>query len=171
MSDWIPAEDAEKIRQHVRYDPDTGELICIKRWHTVKVDDVMGTLCSNHIYARMFNYQAYVHQWAYWFMTGEVPDEIDHKNRIGTDNRWDNLRSATRTQNQANAVARKGKYRGVHRHTYTPKWVATVTHYGHKIYLGLYENEEDAARAYNAAALNIFGEFACLNNVEEKHGD
>jgi hypothetical protein len=54
-----------------------------------------------------------------------------------------------------------GQFKGVHLHK-EGKWVAQVVG-RHCRYLGLFVREEDAARAYDAAALEIFGEFACLN--------
>ena len=92
--------------------------------------------------------------------------EIDHASRDGLDNRRRNLRVCTRAENAANSSKREGGtsgYKGVYWHHGAGKWVAQVSPSGKTIYLGLYEDEEDAARAYDAAALEHYGDFACPN--------
>lgn len=85
---------------------------------------------------------------------------VDHANRNGLDNRRENLRVATQSQNLANASDRKrsGPYRGVHKHG--RKWRAVV---GQNEYAGSYDTPEEAAHAYDEAALAKWGEFARPN--------
>lgn len=91
---------------------------------------------------------------------------IDHINLNGLDNRRCNLRHATHSQNLANLGIDKNNtsgFKGVHFCKQTGKWRAVV-HFDNKAKrLGRFENKEDAARAYDAAALEIFGEFARTN--------
>jgi hypothetical protein len=94
---------------------------------------------------------------------------VDHKNGIGIDNRRENLRLATHSQNMANRrksqMARPARicsqYKGVA--YYRGKWQAFV---GGE-YLGRFTSEEEAARVYDAAARIKWGEFARLNFPEE----
>ena len=89
---------------------------------------------------------------------------VDHIDRDGLNNRRSNLRLANGSQQRANRSRRDGcrsKYRGVTRHR--NKWYARITKDGARIDLGLYHIEEDAARAYDAAAAQLHGEFANLN--------
>lgn len=94
---------------------------------------------------------------------------VDHVNRDPLDNRRSNLRIATPSQNQANRTkdfARKGltsQYKGVCWHRKDRKWHARIYQNNKAIHLGAFFNETDAARAYDAAALKIYGEFAVLN--------
>lgn len=94
-------------------------------------------------------------------------DHIDH-NRLN--NCKSNLRLATNQQNQRNTRKPKGNYtsrfKGVHFSKRRGKWLARIFINKKAIYLGYYDNEEDAARAYNIAAITKFGEFACLNDVD-----
>lgn len=101
---------------------------------------------------------------------GEEIDHIKGVNPAGlkvVDNRRDNLRRGTHHQNTCGFQRpRKNKssgYRGVARHRTANKWEAYIMSHYKKIHLGLFEVEEDAARAYDAAARLHFGEFAHLN--------
>jgi hypothetical protein len=96
--------------------------------------------------------------------------DIDHKNGDGLDNRRENLRPATRSQNNANQqiTPHTSKYKGVCWDKNREKWFAKLKTNHKTNNLGRFDNEEDAARAYNRKALEIFGEFARLNPVEEK---
>lgn len=94
--------------------------------------------------------------------TGLVTDHING-NRL--DNRRCNLRVATYSQNNANSRdrQRKGKYRGVYWHGRAHKWCAQISVNGHVRHLGLFEDPEDAAAAYDAAAKDAWADFATLN--------
>ena len=95
--------------------------------------------------------------------------EIDHKDRNGLNNQKGNLRFCTVSQNQANAKSRIGgtsRFKGVGWFKPSRKWRALIKVKKQLIYLGLFTTEEDAAMAYNNAALRYFGEFARLNSVE-----
>lgn len=90
--------------------------------------------------------------------------EVDHINFNGLDNRRTNLRLATHRQNRRNQKLRRDNtsgFKGVGR--YREKWIARIVVNGKHIHLGLFERVEDAARAYNEAALLLHGEFASLN--------
>lgn len=92
------------------------------------------------------------------FLTGW--DYVDHVNGDGLDNRRSNLRWATHAQNMANQDRRstnQSGFKGVH-----PKkrrWAARIQNR----YLGTYATPEDAAHAYDEAAIETWGEFARLN--------
>ena len=98
----------------------------------------------------------------------EIPDgqEADHINGDTLDNRWpENLRVGTRSQNHANSKPQGGtsRYKGVCWHKHAGKWVARITHNGKPIYIGLFTNEVEAAKAYDEAARRLFGEYARCN--------
>lgn len=101
-----------------------------------------------------------------------APDGIgvDHINGNPLDNRKSNLRLANQHENIANSRKRKGsssKYKGVWPQPKSKRWRANITVNYKRIHLGYFEVEEDAARAYDAAAVKYFGEFARLNFPRE----
>jgi AP2 domain len=89
-------------------------------------------------------------------------DHIDHN---GLNNQRANLRPATQAQNQANSLPQQhsSRYRGVRWYRRVGKWMAQIKINGRAIHLGYFLIEEDAAHAYDRAALAAWGEYACLN--------
>jgi hypothetical protein len=102
-------------------------------------------------------------------ITGHAYDQLDHINGNGHDCRRSSLRPVTQSQNSQNQKARKyscrSRYKGVVEEG--SKWRARIRANGHEIYLGTFDNEVDAARAYNASALVAFGEFARINIIPD----
>jgi hypothetical protein len=91
---------------------------------------------------------------------------IDHKNRNALDNRKQNLRECTQSENSKNRKSRilsTSIYLGVHWCKRSKKWKAVIDHNGVKNYLGIFINEIDAAKAYDKAAKKYHKEFANLN--------
>lgn len=92
---------------------------------------------------------------------------IDHRNQDGLDNRRSNLREATKAENNCNRKKRVKRfssiYKGVSWNSEHNKWSADIMVNGKKIFLGYFDNEIDAAKAYDAAAKLYHGEFASLN--------
>lgn len=111
--------------------------------------------------------RVYMHQLILPCPEGCTPDHI---NGNGLDNQRSNLRIATYSQNSANRRLPKNKsskYRGVTWSISNNQWMAQLKNKGHNIYLGYFSSEIDAARAYNRAALEKFGEFARINEFGE----
>lgn len=91
---------------------------------------------------------------------------IDHRNGNGLDNQKCNLRISTRTQNSQNQrKISKGtsKYKGVSWSKQKRKWRARIVYNSQEISLGLFNDEIEAARIYDAKAKELFGEFAKTN--------
>ncbi len=94
---------------------------------------------------------------------------VDHINHNGLDNRKQNMRLCTRLENIRNQLPRRGgssQYKGVGWHKKTKKFVARITYKGKRTSLGYYDDEIEAAKAYDKKAKELFGEFAYLNFPE-----
>jgi len=92
---------------------------------------------------------------------------VDHINRDGLDNRKANLRICSHAENIRNQIGHSmsfSKFKGVVRHKNA--WQSQIGFAGKYIYLGRFENEVDAAKAYDEAAKDLHGEFARLNFPE-----
>lgn len=94
----------------------------------------------------------------------------DHKDRNTLNNQRNNLRKASRSQNNANTRSRNNsvsKYLGVSPFVKNgkSKWRANICKDKKIYHLGYFKTEEDAALAYNKKALELHGEFANLNQV------
>jgi hypothetical protein len=103
------------------------------------------------------------HRLAWLYMTGEWPtDIIDHKNRNGLNNRWDNLREADQELNLANASVQKNnkaKLKGVR--TQAGAFTARIVFRKRYHYLGRFKTAEEAHAAYVAKARELAGDFHC----------
>lgn len=93
---------------------------------------------------------------------------VDHINNNGLDNRRDNLRIATQSQNNANRrkfINCTSQYKGVSWWKDKSKWTACINVNHKRTFLGYFHDEKEAAEAYNCAAINLFGKFAKLNII------
>lgn len=103
--------------------------------------------------------------WMHREILNAPPDmEVDHVNGNKLDNRRRNLRLATHAENGWNRTPYKGgKYKGVHFDRRRGTWGAEIQKNKKRTWLGVFPTEEDAARAYDAAAKEMHGDFANLN--------
>jgi len=89
------------------------------------------------------------HRLAFLYVDGVIPNEIDHINHQRDDNKWDNLRAVTRSENCRNSTKNKNNKSGIngvrlYLHSKTPKWVASIYFDGKNRHLGYFDTVEDA---------------------------
>lgn len=163
---------AERLREIVFYDPDSGiftwRIDRGYRGSRGKAGQRAGSF--NHTLGyRVIGIDAqtyYEHRLAVLYVTGAWPAAVvDHrKNGDGFNNKWANLRPASKAQNSANTDHKKpnatSALRGVSWHRGAGKWQAHLGVGGKSKYLGLFLDEAAAHQAYRSAALAAFGEFA-----------
>ena len=110
--------------------------------------------------------KVYMHRELAWALDSE---DVDHVNLDTLDNRCENLRTCTRSQNTMNRGPSRdatSALKGVSWDSYYGLWAAQIMVGGRNHVLGRFEREGDAARAYDEAARRMHGEFAYLNFPE-----
>lgn len=152
-----------RLKELLHYDPETG----IFTWIVARSGHLAGAVAGSktqHGYIRItVEYKEQLaHRLAWLYMTGEFPNgKVDHKNTVGTDNRWGNLRLATTQQNafnQAMKAGNKAGYKGVCKSS-SKKWKASIKVSGKSEHIGTFSSPELAAEAYRVRAAQVQGEF------------
>lgn len=135
----------------------------------IKVGDKAGTPdFKGYLQVTLLGKIYRVHQIVFYLHFGWFPKQIDHINGNKLDNRIENLRPATCSQNLANRPKKKNctsRFKGVYFNKSCNKWCARFFFNSKVKHIGLFEKEEDAALAYNQKALEVFGDYAKLNKV------
>lgn len=167
-----PLPSAEYLRVCLRYVPETGQLFWRERPRE-HFSSLRGFRTWNARFAGKEAFRAPQHSghlngtldWKHYpahrviwkIVTGEEPAAlIDHKDRDPTNNRWENLREATKSQNNINSTVKLGIYFDKSR----GKWAAGIRLKRKHIHLGRYSTREEALEARAARVREIFGEFA-----------
>lgn len=148
--------------QAVVDDEDYDRLVALGKWQV--------NVTGRHVYAihSLNRGRLYMHR----VLIAGVP-LVDHINGDGLDNRRSNLRQATPLQNSRNMLPQSAltssRFKGVARQPRSSihPWRAYIRINGRYSWLGVFPTQEDAARAYDAAACKHFGEFAHLNFPKE----
>ena len=143
----------------ITYDPSTGLFTKPGGLPEAGKPDRKGYMM---ISVRSQSYRA--HRLAWFYMTGKWPDEqIDHINCVPSDNRWENLRLCTRSQNNHNQPIRKNNrsgVKGVHFNPKAGKWHGQVCLNYRIHHVGMFDDLEEAARAVRAKREELHGIFA-----------
>jgi len=107
----------ERLKEVVHYDPETGLFTRKKDVGKYKKGEIVGYTNGRGWLRFKIDYKHYkLHRLAFLYMTGKLPEEVDHINGVKWDNRWCNLREATRSLNAANIKTKgnsKTGYQGV----------------------------------------------------------
>lgn len=152
----------ERISELFMYAPETGHLFHARNGARADRPYAKGYRCV-WISIEGKSRQFCAHRIAFVLMTGRWPiDQIDHINRVRSDNSWSNLREANGAENSRNEGLRANNtsgLRGVGWNKSREKWRANIKVNNKQMYLGSFYTKEAAYEAYKAAALRLHGEF------------
>lgn len=163
------------LRGILAYDPVTGDFTWRERfdvpaWWNSRYAGQSASNTDTYGYRVLrINGKTYkAHRIAWVYVTGRaIPEgaEIDHKNGVRSDNRFDNLRLASDEQNAANAKMRrdnKSGMKGVSWHRRVGKWAAQINVNGRRKHLGYFDTVESAHVVYQKHAVALHSSFVRL---------
>lgn len=158
----------QELHALFEYNPESGQLIWkVAAARRRKPGDVAGCVAhceKGRITVGIAGKQYRAHRIIWAMQTGEWPsDQIDHINENPSDNRWCNLRLASKAENMRNITIHKSNtsgHKGVGLHGPTGKWRAYIKADSKNYYLGLFHTKEDAVKARIAAAEKLHGIFS-----------
>jgi hypothetical protein len=150
------------------YDPETGRITrLVTRGYQALAGDVIDCLHSaGYFHLSLDGKRLLAHRLAYFLHTGQTPQEVDHHDGDKQNNKFSNLRPATSSLNKYNVPRKRTNlsgFKGVGYDRARGKFRAQLQFAGRNINLGRFDTAEDAARAYDKAAVEAVGEFALTN--------
>lgn len=157
----LEAAKAARIHELLKYTPETGIFTWQKTLSNRAVaGSVAGYIHTNGYRRIRIDRKSYAaHQLAFLWMTGAFPGaDVDHVNGVRDDNRWNNLRKASRAENLQNIKLPKGSksgYLGVSWSAVKSQWHARITCSGVNKHLGYFQTPEKASSAYLAAKASL----------------
>lgn len=145
-----------ELRSLIDYNPESGQVfLCGRLAKTINAGGYVVTSINKQKY--------YAHRLAWLFMTGKWPVHIDHKNHIPSDNRWTNLREATKSQNGRNRGAQKNNSTGLkgayRQDNSSGRYFSFIKYNGKRVHLGCFATAEEAHAAFMRTARELHGEF------------
>lgn len=159
----------EHLKTLFKYNEVTGEFTYLKGTRITPIGTVIGKkqeMPRTYYYHRVaINGKAYpLHRLAFLYMTGSMPDRIDHKNLNTTDNSWENLRECSAMQNAQNSVKYQNNtsgIKGVYWHKRLNAWTACIRVNKVLKHLGVFNEKREAVKAITIARNYYHQEFAC----------
>lgn len=154
-----------QLHEVLFYDPYTGVFTWRQARQNIRVGEVAGDFSGRYVRIKLDQKSYAAHCLAWLYMTGAWPDdEVDHKDTQKHNNRWLNLRAATRLQNTHNARPMKNKkyttLKGVTWAKGRNKWQASIRIDGALKHLGYFSSPEAAHEVYAQRAKELRGVFA-----------
>lgn len=146
----------------------------VRKSYRIKIGDIGGYVRKDgyrHVGIDDKDYKS--HRLIFLYHHGYLPKSLDHIDGNKSNNDIDNLRCATNQENAMNQKKNKShngkpttsKFKGVSWNKRDKKWQVRIMVDGKTKHLGYFDSEIDAAKSYDRAAIEAFGEFAKINEV------
>lgn len=152
----------DRLLQLFEYDPLSGYFISRVNHRKFREGKPVGSKSKRYRFIRIDKTAYLAHRLAFLYVTGSIPPCIDHVDGDGLNNKWENLRACTMSQNQANRKRNKNSkhpYRGIQRNKNSSSYFARISYGGVTYRLGTFSSPEEASLAYEKKAKELFGEF------------
>jgi hypothetical protein len=156
-----------RLKELIVYDPATGELRWLAQRGNRRAGAVAGHVGSGgYLRVKIDGEMHLGHRLVWLYMTGEWPaGELDHEDRVGSNNKWANIREATRSQNGSNRGAHTNNKLGIKgvfrvKGNRPSPYLAKIRVGGAAKCIGYFRSPEEAGAAYQVAAKKYYGEFA-----------
>ena len=159
-----PILTAEQVRHLLHYDPDTG----VFTWRNAmcsqnRTGQIAGSSngCGGYVRIGIGGHNYLAHQLAWLYMKGQTLPRIDHRDNDRSNNRWRNLRPATRSQNafnQQRSIRNASGFKGVS--LFRGRYRAMIKVAGKSKHIGVFDTAEQAHAAYMVEATKHAGEYA-----------
>ena len=148
----------EELKSLVSYDQTTGLFSWLKKKPQGRYNQHLGWITDKgYVEICIAQKRLKAHRWAWFYVYGELPKQIDHINGDKTDNRLCNLRVVTNKQNHENRGAQNNNTSGFKGVTsFKNKWRAQITHNRKNHHIGLFDTPEKAHAAYKQKANEFF---------------
>lgn len=137
-----------ELKQIANYDPETGAFTWKQRRCNAPIGSVMGCIKPDgYRYIKLMGKNYKASRLAFLYMTGDMPPLVDHRDRVRDNDKWDNLREATVSENNINRTRDTERQAGVTWCKSRSKWLATIKRNGKMKNLGRFEEYDDAVAA------------------------
>lgn len=160
---FIAIEHSELLSL-LAYEPSTGLFRHKTGRGGVTAGSVAGTVNKGYVQISVKGKTWLAHILAWLYMTGSWPvHDVEHRDRVRTNNKWSNLRAATRRQNLANTGPRSTNKLGIKGVCYLPKrkkYRAQIMLKGRQVFLGHFDTLEEARSTYDIAHQFAHGDYS-----------
>lgn len=142
----------DRLKQVLRYEPDTGNFIRLKSGNGYRAGTVAGKISDGYVVICIDKVTYMAHRLAWFYIKGVWPtDKLDHEDTRRANNIFTNLREANNFENRQNLAKAPANQSGLIGAIFIRgknRWRSAIKVYGKKIYLGCFPSPEEAHQAY-----------------------